>query len=210
MHIRLVPGGLRAGMHGEMLGAGSGLEIFALALQALYKGYAQPPREIRVLAIGLLAAAPARVAKNVDIGRPERQPLIDVAVAKVRLRIELGARFRGDGFRHLAVEILIKNRGQANGLREHRGRARAGHAVQRLVPPVIGRHAQPLNGGRVVFQLRELFLQSHLIHKRLGQRACFRSLHLQLPFAALLVSRTPAGKRLYRASGCFSIIPEGR
>ena len=42
--------------------------------------------EERIFAVGFLAAAPARIAKDVDVGRPEIEALEDLAVRAVRER----------------------------------------------------------------------------------------------------------------------------
>jgi hypothetical protein len=45
--------------------------IQVLALHAGYKGDPQTAGKKRIFSVGLLAPPPARIAKNVDIGRPE-------------------------------------------------------------------------------------------------------------------------------------------
>ena len=160
--VELVPQGLRAGVHGKVLGAGRRLEVlFVVALQALDKAHAQARGEIGVLAVGLVAAAPARVAEDVDVRRPEGQPLVDVAVALAHALVVLGAALGGDDGADLLHKVCVEHGGHGDGLREHGGRARARHAVQRLVPPVIGGYAQPLDGRGCVDHLAGLFLQRH-------------------------------------------------
>ena len=63
----------RPGMDGIMLGAGMRLEHFGVrvALQAPDDGRTQYAGQVRVLAISLHAAAPAGIAEDVDVGRPE-------------------------------------------------------------------------------------------------------------------------------------------
>ena len=41
----------------------------------------------------------------------------------------------------------------------------AGDAVQRLAPPVVGRHIQAGNGARLVDELGGLFFQRHALHQ---------------------------------------------
>ena len=56
----------------------------------------------RIFAIGLLAAAPARIAEDVDVGRPEIQPLGDaMSLARAARHVELDPRLGADGDRHL-------------------------------------------------------------------------------------------------------------
>ena len=54
--------------------------------------------KIRIFAVSFLAAAPARVAENVDVGRPERQasPPFGVAVMRGNVVVMLGAAFDAD------------------------------------------------------------------------------------------------------------------
>ena len=68
-------------MDGKVLGAGGGFQIFAVALEAPDIGLAQLGGEVGVLAVGLMASAPAGVPEDVDIGGPEGQSLIDIPVA---------------------------------------------------------------------------------------------------------------------------------
>ncbi len=39
------------------------------------------------------------------------------------------------------------------------------HPVQRLAPPVVGRHAKPRNGAGAIHQLRGLLLERHAVHQ---------------------------------------------
>ncbi len=56
---------------------------------------------------------------------------------------------------------------QADGLRVL-GSAVDGDAVQRLAPPVIGRHLETRNGARLVDELRGLLLERHAMHQVLS------------------------------------------
>ena len=176
--VKAVAHAFRAGMHGEVLGARRRLHIIPVPLNALDEANAQTRGEIRVFAVGLLSASPARVAVDVDVGRPEGQSLIDAAVSVRGLRVELGARLGGDHVRDFLHQVFVKNRGQADGLWEHRSRACAGNAVQRLVPPVVCGDTQPFNGGRVITQLRSLLLNGHLRHKLFSQRPGGTAIHI--------------------------------
>ena len=177
LRVELVADGLGAGVHGKVLGAGSGLDILAVALHAFDKAHAQAGGQVGILAIGFMAAAPAGIAEDVDVGAPQGQALVDVPVALGGLAVVLGAGFGGNNLRHLAVEILVKNGRHTDGLGEHRGRAGTGHAVERFVPPVVGRHAQAGNGRRVETELRGLFFQGHLRDKGLGLGPGFIAIH---------------------------------
>ncbi len=60
-----------------MLGTRGRLQHFLVPLQPFYKGNAKSGRQIGILAIRLLSPAPAGIPKDVYIGRPEGQPLVD-------------------------------------------------------------------------------------------------------------------------------------
>jgi len=59
---------------------------------------------------------------------------------------------------------------EADRLWEHRGQPRSRDAVQPLVPPVVDRHAEPLDGGRGVLHLVRLLLERHAAHEIGGAR----------------------------------------
>ena len=66
-------------MHSEVLWSGDGLKIFRIiALQAFNEGNAQARSQIGILAVGFLAAAPARIAKNIDVRRPDGEAAVPV------------------------------------------------------------------------------------------------------------------------------------
>ena len=155
---------LRTGVHGEVLGAGRGLHValFVLLLKRFDELRAELAGQIGILAIRLVAAAPARIAKDVDIGRPEGQALVDVAVAARGLRVVLCAPLGGDDLAHAADQRAVKRRRHADRLREHRGRAGARHAMQRLVPPVVRGNSEPGNGRGVVAQHGRALFKRHL------------------------------------------------
>ena len=154
-----------------MLGGGIELAIRPLLrLQALHEGDAHARGEERILAIGFLATAPARVTEDVDVGRPEREPLVTLVLAARQEGMVLGARFVADGGGHLGHQRGIERGRQADRLRKHRGTAGAGHAVQGFVPPIVFGHLQARDGGRGVLHLRGLFLQRHARYQIGGAR----------------------------------------
>ena len=175
--VELMPEALRAGMHGEVLGAGGGLHGFPVALQAPDVGLAQLRGEEGILAVGLVAAAPAGIAEDVDVGRPEGQPLVDVPVAVAGGGVVLGAALGGGHIAQLLHQGGVEGSGHADGLGPHGSRAGAGHAVERLVPPVVGRNAQPVNGRRVVAQLAGSLLHRHLADQRHCLLPCLFAVH---------------------------------
>ena len=69
-----------------------------VALQPLDKRGSERARQERVFAPALLPPSPARVAEEVDIGRPKGQPGIDVVDAQPQRLVMLGPRLIGDAF----------------------------------------------------------------------------------------------------------------
>ena len=68
-------------MHGEVLGRGDhAIVVRIVALHAGNEGHAHAAGEERILAVGLLAAAPARIAEDVNVGCPEVEAFQDVAM----------------------------------------------------------------------------------------------------------------------------------
>ena len=101
LHVELVTQLLRSAVYGEVFGRGNHLQIFRIvALQAGDKGEAHARGEIWILSVGLLPTAPARIAKNIDVGRPDGQAEVDAVVAVGSGIGVLGSRLGGDGVSH--------------------------------------------------------------------------------------------------------------
>lgn len=104
--IEVVTIGFRATVHGQMLGGGVELAVRlalrvlrcggAFALQALHEGHAHARGEEGILAVGFLAAAPARITEDIDVRRPEGQPLIARVLVLAQELMVLGARLVAD------------------------------------------------------------------------------------------------------------------
>ena len=136
---------LGAGVHGKVFCAGGPQQVLPVALQALDKAHPQPGGELRVLAVGLLAPAPAGVTEDVYIGGPEGEPLVDVPVPTGGGLVVFGPALDADGPAHLLHGGGVEGGGHADGLGEHGGHPGPGHPVEGLVPPVVGWH--PPAGG---------------------------------------------------------------
>ena len=138
--VETVPVPFRSGVDGEMLGAGVRLvhRRLRVALQPPDHGHAELSREIWVLSVGLHAASPARVAEDVDVGRPERKALVPAGLAGGQRLAVLDARLVAHGREHFFQKRFVEGSRHADGLRESGRLAVAGYAVQRLVPPVVG------------------------------------------------------------------------
>ncbi len=136
-----VPRRLRAAVDREMLGAGHRLGVLrVVALEAADEGHGHPRSEEGVFAVGLLAAAPARVAEDVDVRRPKRQPRVlgRVAVVGPRVLVVLGPGLGRDRVGHVVHERRVPGGRQADRLGKHGGHAGSGHAVEAFVPIVVG------------------------------------------------------------------------
>src|SRR5579859_4389610 len=120
--------------------------------------------EERIFAVGFLAAAPAWIAKDIDIGRPEIESLEEHvgAIFANGLGV-LNAALSTDDFSHLVNSRRIKCGCETDGLGEF-GRAAVNNAVQSLAPPVIRRDIEPGDGPGLVNELRCLFLESHAVN----------------------------------------------
>ncbi len=160
--IGAVARGFGAGVHVEVLGRGDDAEEVGVgALHAGDEGDGHAAGEEWVFAVGLLAAAPARVAEDVDVGRPvgEAEELLVPVVADGV--VVLGARFGGDDLGFVVDERRVPGGGHADDLREVGGGAGEGVAVQAFVPPEVGGHAEARDGGRVVAHLLDFFFERH-------------------------------------------------
>ena len=172
LHVELMAVPLRSAMNGEVLGTGQRLHVFPAAnivareevvgialLQAAHNGQSHLCREERVFAVGLLSASPARVAEDVDVRCPERQPLIALHLpCPLRHHVFGTCLIAGDA-EGPAHQRIVPRRSHAHGDGEHRCRAVAGNAMQRFVPPLEGRDAQPRDGWRDVHHDFRLLFQ---------------------------------------------------
>ena len=162
--IEAMAGAFRPGMHGKVLGTGVRLQHFGIgiALEAPHDRHTELAGQVRIFAVGFHSAAPARVAENVDIGRPEGKPLVLALLARFPGEPVLDPGFVGDGREHGLDLVGVERGGHTDGLREHRGAAVAAHAVERLVPPVVGGNAQTRDGGGIEFDKGHLLFQGQL------------------------------------------------
>ena len=86
--------GLRPVMHGEVLGRGDDLEVPGVGtLQTGDKSCSYAAGEEGIFPIGLLPAAPARIAKNIDVRRPQREAVEDRSIALALRLVVFGSRF---------------------------------------------------------------------------------------------------------------------
>jgi hypothetical protein len=153
----------RPAVDGVVLGSGDHFKVFGvIALHGFNKRDTEAAGEIRVFAVGFLASAPARVAKDIDVGRPEIQTVIDaVVVVGDRVAI-LGAGLGGDDLGLVVDEVGVPGGGHPDRLGKDGGVSRARYAVQAFTPPVVGGNAEVRDGRRVVLHLRDFFFEGHL------------------------------------------------
>src|SRR5947208_6397253 len=109
-----------------------------------------------------MAAAPTRIAKYIDVGRPDGKAAIPVGGAVwMQGGVIFGAEFRADNIRGLMHKRLIESRRHADRLREDGGDAGAGYAMKAFVPPVVFGNMEPRNRCSGVAGLRALFFERH-------------------------------------------------
>ena len=148
-------------MHGKMLGAGVGFQIGCIlrSLQAADHRHPHPARQIGVFPIGFHPASPARVAEDVDVRCPERQPLVPAGFTVGQRHAMLHARLVAYSRKHLIQKVIVERCRHADGLRKDRRATVARNPVQGFVPPVVGRDAQPFDGCAPVGHQRGFFFQ---------------------------------------------------
>src|SRR5688572_23345388 len=113
-----------------------------------------------ILAPGFLSAPPTRVAENVDIRRPEGQPLelVISAIATQGFMI-FGAALSTDGSGDLVDQIPVPGGSHANCLRKNGGAPVGGHAVQSFAPKVVVRNAQTRHALRRMVHHPDFFIE---------------------------------------------------
>src|SRR5215472_3679065 len=130
---------LRTAVNGKVLGSGNDLQIFGIvALQASDESNSDPAGEERVFAVSFLPAAPARIAKDVNVRRPKGQAVVSASISVLDGIVVLRASFSRDDISHAVDEIGVPSRGEADGLRENGGVSGARDAVQSFIPPIVG------------------------------------------------------------------------
>jgi hypothetical protein len=119
--VEAVASFLGAAVRGEVLGRGVGAAVEGVvALDALNEGCAQRGGEKGIFAVGLLAASPAWVAEDVDVGGPEGEAGVTRRIA-IAMRIEFGASLGGDGFTDCVEQRGVPRGSEADGLGEDGG-----------------------------------------------------------------------------------------
>src|SRR6185437_11345216 len=128
------------------------------------EGHTHAAREEGILAVRLLAAAPAGIAENIQIRRPEIETTHDTHVVGLHILHVLDAPFDSDIGGHGVNARNIEGRAQSDRLGKL-GYAGVDYPMKRLAPPVIGGHVEPWNGSGIVHKLRCFFLKRHAVYK---------------------------------------------
>src|SRR5512138_78639 len=162
MYVEVMTIRFRAAMNRIVLRRGIDLPVLrVITLKSLHELDPHERREERILAVRLLTTSPARIAKDIDVGRPEGQALIAIALLATGELVMLRATFIADRRCDLTHQMRIERRRQTDRLRKRRRRARARNAMQRFVPPFVLRHAETRNRGGVILQLCDLLFERH-------------------------------------------------
>jgi len=161
-NVEAVAQGFRAAVNRVVLWSGDGLQVvWVVSLEARDEGDAEAAGEEGIFAVGFLAASPAGIAKDVDVGRPEGEAVVAAGVVVGDGVVVFGARFGGDDVGDGVDQIGVPRGAEANGLGEDGGVAGAGDAVESFVPPVVHGNLQTRDGGSDVLHLGDFFLEGH-------------------------------------------------
>ena len=97
-------------MHCKVLCAGVCLKDWCIqrALEAADHGHSHLAGEIRVLTVSLHSPSPAGIAEYVDVGSPERKPLIPSGRAIFQRLAVLNAGLVTGGGEHFLQQFLVK------------------------------------------------------------------------------------------------------
>ena len=189
---------LRPRMHGKMLRTRRRLQEFPFALKPFYVRYGAYGRKIRVLAERLLTSAPAPVAEDIDVRRPEGQTLVYAAVAETYGFVVFRPSLIGDRVTYPPDQSGVERRRKSYRLREHRCGPRPRDAVRRLVPPVVFLYAEAFYRRRGVKELTYLLVRIHQPDFSFGCFFCFVEVHAHLIFDRMIL--------FYIASGSYRCI----
>ena len=121
VHVGKVACGLRPAVYGIVFRCGDdAIVVRIIALHAGYESDGHARAQEGIFAISLLAAAPARVAKDVDVRSPEVESLKDVRVSISFVLCVFDSSFNADGCRHLVNAWCIEGRRKTDGFGELR------------------------------------------------------------------------------------------
>ena len=160
--IEEVTFGLGTAMDSKVFHRRDGFEIvWVVALQAFDEPDGEPAGQPGIFTVGLLSPAPAGIAEDIDIGRPEGQSFVDQPFTFAGEIMVFGPGFVRDGRGHAKLHIFIPCGAQPDGLGENRCQSGSGYAMQAFVPPVVFGDTQAGNGRSGIHHLPDLFFQCH-------------------------------------------------
>ena len=149
--IKLMTHRFRSAMYCKVLGTCCYLHVvFIMSLKAFNISHTQSGGQIRVFSEGLMTSSPSGVSKNIYIGRPEGQSLVNIGIIKFLLHIKFRTRFCRNCFSQFLKQILIKACSKSHCLREYGSDTRSCHAVKSFIPPVVRLNAKTFIGCRTV------------------------------------------------------------
>ena len=153
-------GGFRPAVNSKMLGSSHKFEIFwIITLQPFDKRNSHSGSEKRIFTVGFHTASPARITKNIDIGCPESQSLINSPFSTMRVIIVFSAGFVRNGISYVEHHRIVPHGSHPDCLRKNRGQSRACHTMQTFVPPVVGRNAQSTDFRRIIAHQLHFFFE---------------------------------------------------
>ena len=165
IHIGKVARRLRPAVYGIVLWCRNGQVIlWIVSLQSGHVGNAHAAREEGVFAVCLLTAAPARIAKDVQIRGPEVQASHDARVSLAHILHVLDASLNANLGRHGVNSRCIEGGSQADRL-GILGYALVDDSMESLAPPLVCGNIETRHRGRIVLHLRSLLGESHPVHE---------------------------------------------
>ena len=149
-------------MHRIMLCTGMKLVIFAgsVTLQTLHNTQSHASVHIWVLAIGLLAASPSRVAEHIDVWSPEWQSFILTVLPLATRKGILCTSLITHSREHLFDKIIVKRSSHSYTRREYRGKTVSANPMKSLTPPVKRRDAKTFDSRRTIHHQQWFLLKS--------------------------------------------------
>ena len=178
--VKLMARHFRPAVHREVLRSGDGFEVMRIvALQAFDEGQPHFRCQIRIFTESFLTPAPARIAKDIDIRRPERQAVIALMIVVPLGIVVFRAGFGGDSGSDAMFEIHVERSRQPDRLREHCRKPGPRIAMQRFVPPIVRRNFQTRNGRGGILHLRNLLFKRHARNK-IGRTFFRRQIRIQV------------------------------
>ena len=165
IHIGKVARRLRPAVYGIVLWCRNGQVIlWIVSLQSGHVGNAHAAREEGVFAVCLLTAAPARIAKDVQIGGPEIKAPHDPGVPFAYVLHVLDASLNANLGRHGVNSRCIEGGSQTDRL-GILGYALVDDSMESLAPPLVCGNIETRHRGRIVLHLRSLLGESHPVHE---------------------------------------------